>query len=83
VGVAKKAVRNGKSQPTGNTGIPSVDLKEAKGLTQGPSAKRTKELLKLNRNQLRWVVGLLAGHCHLKDTFSNWDEETVKGAKGA
>jgi hypothetical protein len=24
-----------------------------------------KELLKLNRNQLRWVVGLLTGHCHL------------------
>jgi hypothetical protein len=25
-----------------------------------------KELLKLDRNQLRWVVGLLTGHCHLK-----------------
>jgi hypothetical protein len=23
-------------------------------------------LLKLNRDQLRWVVGLLTGHCHLK-----------------
>jgi hypothetical protein len=23
-------------------------------------------LLKLNRHQLRWVVGLLTGHCHLK-----------------
>jgi hypothetical protein len=22
--------------------------------------------LKLNRDQLRWVVGLLTGHCHLK-----------------
>jgi hypothetical protein len=31
-----------------------------------PSARRTKHLLKLNRNQLRWVVGLLRGHCHLK-----------------
>jgi hypothetical protein len=31
----------------------------------GPSVGRTKELLKLNRNQLRWVTGLLAGHCHL------------------
>jgi hypothetical protein len=24
------------------------------------------DLLKLNRDQLRWVVGLLTGHCHLK-----------------
>jgi hypothetical protein len=23
-------------------------------------------MLKLNRDQLRWVVGLLTGHCHLK-----------------
>jgi hypothetical protein len=22
-------------------------------------------MLKLNRNQLRWVIGLLTGHCHL------------------
>jgi hypothetical protein len=32
----------------------------------GPSARRTKDLLRLNRDQLRWVVGLLTGHCHLK-----------------
>jgi hypothetical protein len=25
-----------------------------------------KDLLKLNRDQLRWVAGLLTGHCHLK-----------------
>jgi hypothetical protein len=41
-------------------------LKQAKGLIFGPSAKRTKDLLKLNRDQLRWVVGLLSGHCHIK-----------------
>jgi hypothetical protein len=41
-------------------------LRQAKGLIQGPSAKRTKDLLRLNRDQLRWVVGLLTGHCHLK-----------------
>jgi hypothetical protein len=35
-------------------------------ILSGPSAKRTKDLLKLNRDQLRWVVGLLTGHCHLK-----------------
>jgi hypothetical protein len=33
---------------------------------QRPSAKRRKELLSLNRDQLRWVVGLLIGQCHLK-----------------
>jgi hypothetical protein len=31
-------------------------LKHAKGFLQGPSARKTKELLKLNRNQLRWVT---------------------------
>jgi hypothetical protein len=35
-------------------------------LKSGPSARRTKDLLKLNRDQLRWIVGLFAGHCHLK-----------------
>jgi hypothetical protein len=44
----------------------TTGLKQAKGLISGPSAKRTKDLLKLNRDQLRWVVGLLTGHCHLK-----------------
>jgi hypothetical protein len=39
---------------------------KAKGFISGPSARRTKDLLKLNRDQLRWVVGLLTGHCHLK-----------------
>jgi hypothetical protein len=41
-------------------------LKQPKGLIQGPSARRTKELLKLQRNQLRWATGLLTVHCHLK-----------------
>jgi hypothetical protein len=44
----------------------TTGLKQAMGLISGPSAKRTKDLLKLNRDQLRWVVGLLTGHCHLK-----------------
>jgi hypothetical protein len=43
-----------------------LSVSEAKGLIQGPSARRTKDLLKLNRDQLRWVVGLLTGHSHLK-----------------
>jgi hypothetical protein len=40
------------------------------GFLQGPSVRRNKELLKLNRNQLRWVTGLLVGHCHLKAHLS-------------
>jgi hypothetical protein len=44
----------------------TIGLKQAKELTLGPSAKRRKDLLKLNRDQLRWVVGLFTGHCHLK-----------------
>jgi hypothetical protein len=39
---------------------------QAKGLKLGPSARRTKDLLKLNRDKLRWVVGLFTGHCNLK-----------------
>jgi hypothetical protein len=41
-------------------------LTRAKGLILRPSARRTKDLLKLNRDQLRWVVALFIGHCHLK-----------------
>jgi hypothetical protein len=44
----------------------TTGLREANGFIQGPSARRTKDLLKLNRDQLRWVAGLLTGHCHLK-----------------
>jgi hypothetical protein len=44
----------------------TVGLKQAKGFISGPSSRRTKDLLRLNRDQLRWVVGLLTGHCHLK-----------------
>jgi hypothetical protein len=43
-----------------------IELKHAKGLIPGASARRMKYLLKLNRYQLRWVVGLFRGHCHLK-----------------
>jgi hypothetical protein len=62
IGFAKKAVRdcmerNHKKQSEYTTG-----LKQANGLISGPSTKRTKDLLKLNSDQLRWVLG----HCHLK-----------------
>jgi hypothetical protein len=66
IGVAKRAVsnwlnRNHKKQWESTTG-----LKQAKELIPGPSAKRTRDLLKSNRDQLRWIVGLYTGHCHLK-----------------
>jgi hypothetical protein len=44
----------------------TTGLKQEKGFISGPSSKRTKDLLNLNRDQLRWMVGLLTGHCHLK-----------------
>jgi hypothetical protein len=44
----------------------TTGLKQAKRFISGPSARRTKDLLRLNRDQLRWVVKLLTGHCHLK-----------------
>jgi hypothetical protein len=44
----------------------AIGLRQAKGLILGPSAKRTNDLLKLNRLQLRLEVGLFTGHCGLK-----------------
>jgi hypothetical protein len=44
----------------------AILIYDGKGTYIGSSARRTKELLKLNRDQLRWVVGLLTGHCHIK-----------------
>jgi hypothetical protein len=67
VEVAKKAVRNWTNRDH------RKHWESLTGLIQGPSARRTKELLKLNRNQLRWVTGLLTGCYYLKDTFSKWD----------
>jgi hypothetical protein len=66
VGVAKKAVREGTNRNHKEYWESVTRLTQAKGLIQEPSARRMKDLLKLNRDQLRWVVGLLTGHCHLK-----------------
>jgi hypothetical protein len=66
IGVAKKAARDWMKRNKKKHWESTTGLKQEKGLTSGPSAKRTKDLLKLNRDQLRWVVGLLNGHCHLK-----------------
>jgi len=40
--------------------------RQAKGFLITPSAKKGGELLKLSRNQLRIMTGLLTVHCHLK-----------------
>jgi hypothetical protein len=47
----------------------TIGLKRAKGLILEPSARRTKDRLKLNRGQLRWVVEFFTGHYHLKRHF--------------
>jgi hypothetical protein len=66
VEVAKKAVRDWTNRNHEEYWESTNGLREAQGFIQGPSAGRTKDLLKLNRDQLRWVVRLLTGHCHLK-----------------
>jgi hypothetical protein len=44
--------------------------KQAKGFIPRPSARRTNDLLKLNRDQLRGVIGLFTEHCYLKGHLS-------------
>jgi hypothetical protein len=57
-------------------------LRQAQGLIPGPPVRRMKDLFKLNRDQLRWVVGLFTGHCHLKGHLSNWDGQITQLVKG-
>jgi hypothetical protein len=71
VGVAKKAVRDWTNSNNKRYWESIIRVTQAKGVIQGPSARRTKDLLKLKRDQLRWVVGLLTGHCHLKGHLFN------------
>jgi hypothetical protein len=61
--VAKKMVRDWTNR---NHIKQTIGLKQAKGFTSGPSARRSKDLLKLNTDQLRWIVGLFTRHYHLK-----------------
>jgi hypothetical protein len=61
-GVARKAIRDWTITNHRKYWRSLTLLRQAKGFIQGPFAKRAKELLKLERNQLRWVVGLLTGH---------------------
>jgi hypothetical protein len=53
IGVAKKAVRDWMKRNHKKHWESTTGLKQAKGLISGPSAKRTKDLLKLNRDQLK------------------------------
>jgi hypothetical protein len=71
MGVAKKAVRDWMTMNHKRYWESLTGFRQAKGLIRGPSAKRAKELLKLNRNQLRWVVRLFTGHCHRKGHLFN------------
>jgi hypothetical protein len=54
-----------------------IVLKYAKGFLDGLPANRTREILKLNRNQPRRVTGLFTGYFHLKGHFLNWNEATL------
>jgi hypothetical protein len=62
--VAKKVVRDWTNRNHIKQWVTTSGLKQAKGL----SARRTKDLLKLTRDQLRWIVGLLTDS-HLKEHF--------------
>jgi hypothetical protein len=47
--------------------------RQAKGFLKISSATRAEELLNVSRNQLRIMMGLLTGHCHLKGhQFKLW-----------
>jgi hypothetical protein len=66
VGIAKNAVREWTNNDHKKYWESLTGLKHAKEFLQGSSVRRTRQLLKPNRNQLWWVRGLLTGCCHLK-----------------
>jgi hypothetical protein len=68
IGVAKKAIRDWMNRNHMKHWESINGLRPAEGLILGPSVRRMKDLLKLDRDQLRWVAGLFIGHCHLKRT---------------
>jgi hypothetical protein len=63
--VAKRAVRDWTNSNHKKKIMCIHNWTQANGLISGPSATSTKDMLKLNRDQLRWIVGLFTGHCHL------------------
>jgi hypothetical protein len=58
VEIAKIAIRDWTNRNHQQFWESITGLKQAMGITLGPSSRGTKDLLKLNRNQLRWVVVL-------------------------
>jgi hypothetical protein len=66
IGAARKAVSNWLNRKHTKQWEFIIGLRKAKEFISEPSAKRTRDLLKLDRDQLRWIVGLYTGHCHLK-----------------
>jgi ribonuclease HI len=63
-GVAKRAINDWMNKNHIKQWQSIMGLKQAKKLISGPSAKRSKDMLKLKRDQLRWIVGLFTRHCH-------------------
>uniref|UniRef100_A0A8D8TNZ9 Reverse transcriptase zinc-binding domain-containing protein n=1 Tax=Cacopsylla melanoneura TaxID=428564 RepID=A0A8D8TNZ9_9HEMI len=41
-------------------------MRFSRKMVLGPSKKISKELLTLNRGDIRTVIGMLTGHCHLR-----------------
>jgi hypothetical protein len=54
-----------------NLEFPNWTKKKKGGPHKGALCQQNKGAVKIG-DQL-CVVGLLTGHCHLNDTFSNWD----------
>jgi hypothetical protein len=65
-GVAKMVVTDWKNRDHKKYWESTTELKYAKGLLQGHSARRTWAFITGTRNHLWWVIGLLTGNCHLK-----------------
>jgi hypothetical protein len=63
--VARKRSGIGLTEIVKNIGSRQLDSERQRD-SYSYYARRTKDLLKLNRDQLRRVVGLLTGQCHLK-----------------
>jgi hypothetical protein len=56
IGVAKKVVRDWTNRNHKKHWESITGLRQGKALISGLSARRTKDLLKLNRGHLRWVI---------------------------
>jgi hypothetical protein len=63
MGVTKKAARDWTIRDHRKHRDSLSGLRQAKALIQEPSAKKRRELLNPNRDQLRPVIGLLTGQC--------------------